>query len=162
MVTRRLCAFRFPTGEPCHSPPLRGGDFCLMHSPEHAKEVQEARRLGGLRRKREATLAGAYDLESLNTVDGIRRLIEVVVMDTVGMENGIARNRMLAYLALAALRTLEVGVLEERLSVLEQAVHGQRSHPAIQSVFDFEIEPPRLGSGKEDKPNETGKTSGQN
>ena len=42
MVTRRLCAFRFPTGEPCHLPPLHDGDFCLMHSPEHAKEVQEA------------------------------------------------------------------------------------------------------------------------
>ena len=50
MVTRRLCAFRFPTGEPCHSPPLRDGDYCLMHSPEHAKEVQEARRIGGLHR----------------------------------------------------------------------------------------------------------------
>ena len=52
----RLCAFRFPTGEPCHSPPLHDGDFCLMHSPEHAKEVQDARRIGGLHRKREATL----------------------------------------------------------------------------------------------------------
>ena len=39
-----------------------------MHSPEHAKEVQEARRLGGLRRKREVTLSGAYDFEGLGTV----------------------------------------------------------------------------------------------
>ena len=100
MVTRRLCAFRFPTGEPCHSPPLHDGDFCLMHSPEHAKEVQEARRLGGLRRKREVTIAGAYNLEPLDTIDGIHRLIDLVVLDTVGMENGIARNRLLAYSAM--------------------------------------------------------------
>jgi len=49
MVTRRLCAFIKATGESCKSPPLNDSDFCRMHSPEHMKEVQEARRLGGLR-----------------------------------------------------------------------------------------------------------------
>ena len=62
-MIRRQCAFRLASGEPCRAPPLKDGDFCLMHSPEHAQEVQEARRLGGLRRKREATLSGAYDFE---------------------------------------------------------------------------------------------------
>ena len=161
MVTR-LCAFRFPDGRPCHSPPLHDGDFCLMHSPEHAKGVQEARRLGGLRRKREATVAAAYDLEGLETVDGIRRLLQIAVTDTLGMENTIARNRMLVYQAMAALRTMEIGVMEKRISVLEQAVHGQRSPPADQSMFDFEIDPPQLESGKEENPNETGQSSGQN
>jgi hypothetical protein len=47
-VLRRRCAFRFPDGQPCRAAPLRDGEFCIMHSPEHAKEVQEARRLGGL------------------------------------------------------------------------------------------------------------------
>jgi hypothetical protein len=78
------------------------------------------------------------------------------------MENSPARSRMLVYVALAALRTLEVGVFEERLAVLEQAVHGQRSQPATQSMFDFEIEPPQLGSGDKENLNETRKTSGQN
>ena len=73
MVTR-LCAFRFPNGEACHSPPLHDGDYCLMHSPDHVKEVQEARRLGGLHRKREATLYTAYDLQPLTTIAGIQRL----------------------------------------------------------------------------------------
>ena len=158
----RLCAYRFPNGEPCHSPPLRDGDYCLMHSPEHAKEVQDARRIGGLHRKREATLSAAFDFEGLETVYGIRRLLQIAATDALGMENSPARSRMLVYVALAALRTLEVGVFEERLAVLEQAVHGQFRQPAAQSMFDFEIEPPRLGSGKEDNPNETGKTSGQN
>ena len=162
MVTRRLCAFRFPTGEACHSPPLHDGDFCLMHSPEHAKEVQDARRIGGLHRKREATLSAAFDFAGLETVDGIRRLLQIAATDALGMENSPARSRMLVYVALAALRTLEVGVFEERLAVLEQAVHGQRSQSAVQSMFDFEIEPPRLGSGDKEDRNETGKTSGQN
>ena len=108
-----------------------------MNSPEHAQEVQEARKLGGLRRRREATLTGAYDFEGLDTVAGIRRLIQVAAIDTLGMENGISRNRLLAYLAQVAFKGLEVGDMEERIMALEQAVHGrqiEREPP----VFDIE------------------------
>jgi hypothetical protein len=119
----RQCAYRQEGGEPCRAAPLRDGQFCLMHSPEHAKEVQEARRLGGLRRKREAAVTGAYEFEGLNTVDGVRRLVEVAVLDTLGMENSISRNRTLAYLAQVAMRTLEVGDLESRLAALEERLN---------------------------------------
>jgi hypothetical protein len=132
---RRQCIFRTTTGQPCRSHPLHESDYCLMHSSEHKQEVQEARRLGGLRRKREATVSGAYDFESLNTVDGIRRLVEVAVIDTLGMENSIARSRTLGYLAQVALHTLEVGNLEERLEALEQTVHPSNVQHAP-PVFD--------------------------
>lgn len=144
----RQCAFHSLGGEPCRAAPLRDSQFCLMHSPEHASEVQEARRLGGLRRKREATLYGAYDFEPLDTVGGIRRLIEVAVMDTLGMENSISRSRTLAYLAQVALRTLEVGDLEERIIALEQAVRGKQEHPS--PVFD--IEPPLPEADEKEEP----------
>ena len=143
----RQCAFHFPGGEPCRAAPLRDSQFCLMHSPEHALEVQEARRLGGLRRKREATLSGAYDFEALDTVSGIRRLIQVAAMDTLGMENSISRNRTLAYLAQVALRTLEVGDLEERIIALEQAVRGKQEHSS--PIFD--IEPPLLETDEKEE-----------
>ena len=139
MVTRRLCAFRFPTGEPCHSPPLHDGDFCLMHSPEHAPEVQEARHLGGLHRKREVTIAAAYDLEPLNTVEGVQRLIQVVMTDTVGMENGIARNRLLVSLALAALEALKTGELAQRVITLEKTINSNNKQLAL-PIFDVEQE----------------------
>jgi hypothetical protein len=139
MVTRRLCAFRFSNGEPCHSPPLHDSDFCRMHSPEHAKEVQESRRLGGLRRKKEVTLSGAYDLEPLSTVAGILRLIEIATLDTLSLENGVNRNRLLAYLALVALRTLEVGDQEQRMRALEQSVSPKNIQLAL-PVFDIETE----------------------
>ena len=82
--------------------------------------MQEARRLGGIRRKRESTLSSAYQFESLNSVEGIRRIIEVAVYDSLALENSIARNRALAYLAQVALHALEVGNLEDRVSALEQ------------------------------------------
>ena len=144
---RRQCAFLGPTGETCRAAPLRDGQFCWVHSTEHTQELQDARRLGGLRRKREATLSGAYDFETLTTVDGIRRLIEVAVLDTLAMENSIARSRTLAYLAQTALRTLEVGDLEKRIVALEQSVRpqrGQHSAPA------FDLDANLLEAGEEE------------
>ena len=120
MVTRRLCAFRKPSGEHCHSPPLMNNEFCRMHSPEHIKEVQESRRLGGLRRKRESTISNAYQFKSLNNINGIRRIVEVAIMDTLAMENSIPRNRTLAALVQVALHTLEVGDIEARIAALEE------------------------------------------
>src|SRR5687768_8087011 len=71
-VTRRQCAFRHPDGRQCGAPPLREGPLCRMHDPEYQTEVQESRRLGGIRKKREVTISGAYDLEGITTVEGIQ------------------------------------------------------------------------------------------
>lgn len=138
MVMRRQCAFRHPSGEPCRAAPLHDSEFCWVHSPEHAQEAQEARRLGGQRRKREITLSGAYDFEGLDTVQGIRRILEIGTLDTLATDNTIARNRTLAYLAMVALRTLEVGDIEERIAALEQAIKSSRvvSEPP---AFDAEV-----------------------
>ena len=130
------CAGMKENGQPCRASKLRDSDYCLMHSPEHAEDVAEARRLGGLRRRREVAVSGAFDFVGLETVADIRRLPEVAVLDTLGMENSIARNRTLAYLATTAIKLLEVGELEQRLESLEAAVDGQKSLPP--SVFDVD------------------------
>ncbi|MGE0057934.1 MAG: hypothetical protein AB7T32_08110 [Dehalococcoidia bacterium] len=44
----------------------------------------DARRLGGLRRRREGTVAVAYDSEGLGTIAQIRRLVEVAAYDPLG------------------------------------------------------------------------------
>ena len=88
-----------------------------------------ARRLGGLRRRREKAVSGAYDVEGLETVGQIRRLLEIAVLDTLGLENSISRSRTLAYLSQVALKVLEVGDFQERLQALEAAL-GPRLRPA--------------------------------
>ena len=119
-MAARACSARKDDGSPCGSPPLRDGDFCLMHDPEHAEEMQEARRLGGLRRRKEKVTSGAYDFEGLNDVRQVRRLLEIAALDALGLENSIARSRTLAYLAQVSIKLLEVGELEERVRALEQ------------------------------------------
>ena len=121
-MASRACSFQRENGQPCGSPPLLDGDLCLWHDPTHADEVTEARKLGGQRRRRERVVSGAYDFEGLGTIGSIRRLIEVAVVDTLGLENGVSRNRTLAYLAQIAAKLLEVGELEDRLATLEHAM----------------------------------------
>ena len=122
MLGLRGCKGIKQGGERCLAPPLREGDFCFWHDPEHQTEAAEARRLGGLRRRREGTLQGAYDLGGLDSVAGIRRLLEVALLDTLGLENSVARSRVLIAGVLAAAKLLEVGELEERMAAVEAAL----------------------------------------
>jgi hypothetical protein len=122
MVARRSCAFVMPDGHACRAGPQRDRPFCFSHDPERTEEAAEARRLGGLRRRKEGTIAVAYDLPGLDTVVGIRRLLDIVVTDGVGLENGIARLRVLISASAAATNLLKVGEFEERLTALESVV----------------------------------------
>lgn len=101
---------------------MLGGEFCFWHSPEHAADVAEARRLGGQRRKREGIVSGAFEFDGLGSIATIRRLLEVAALDTLGLENSVARARTLVYLAQVASRLLEVGELEERIEALELTI----------------------------------------
>ena len=118
------CAGRQRDGRPCGAWPIRGEPYCLWHSPDHEEEAREARRLGGLRRKRERAVAGAYDFEGLESIAALRRILEIVAVYTLSLDNGIARSRTLIALVGAATKLLEVGELEERLVRLEGLIEA--------------------------------------
>jgi hypothetical protein len=136
MVIRRRCAYAKTDGEPCAMAPLRDRPYCFAHDPERAVDAAEARRLGGLRRRKEGTIAVAYDLPGLDTVAGIRRLLDIVVTDGIGLDNGIPRLRALISTAVAATNLLKVGEFEERLAVLEVTL--ARNGPDEGSAFPAE------------------------
>jgi hypothetical protein len=138
MVIKRRCAYAKGDGEACAMAPLRDRPYCFAHDPERATEAAEARKLGGLRRRKEGTIAVAYDLPGLETVAGIRRLLQIVVTDGVGMDNGIPRLRALISTAVAATNLLKVGEFEERLAALEATIAGK---PSAEDVA-FPPEPP--------------------
>jgi hypothetical protein len=82
-------------------------------------------------------LAGAYDLEGLDNIPGIRRVLEIATLDTLAQENNLSRNRTLGYLMQVALKAMDAGETEERLKALEQAVlNKQIQQEPI--VFDVE------------------------
>src|SRR6187200_2003582 len=129
MLISRGCVYAKADGQPCRMAPLHDRPYCFSHDPERASEAAEARRLGGLRRRKESTVAVAYDLPVLDTVAGIRRVLDIVVADTVGQEHGIARQRVLIAAATAATNLLKVGELEERLAHLEAAMTRHDADP---------------------------------
>jgi hypothetical protein len=135
-MLRRTCASVKPNGERCRANPLRESDYCLMHDPEHAEEVADARKLGGLRKRREAALIGAYDLQGLDSLAVLERVLEIALLDTLGLDNSLNRSRTLGYLVGIGTRLRQEGETEERLRALEATVRGQKM--PTESVFDEE------------------------
>ena len=124
MLIARRCAYAKADGQPCRMAPLRDRPYCFSHDPERAAEAAEARRLGGLRRRKEGTISVAYDLPGLDTVTGIRRLLQIAATDALGLDNGVQRVRVIISAAGAATNLLKIGELEDRVAHLEAAVAG--------------------------------------
>ena len=110
-----------PTGRACRATPLRDEPFCFWHAPETAEEAAEARRLGGLHRRKKKTVAAIYGVGGLRTIDDLQGLLETVAIETMALENSISRNRAVAGMVATGAKLIEVGDHEERLRALEAA-----------------------------------------
>jgi hypothetical protein len=75
-------------------------------------------------------VSGAYDFAGLGSVESIRRILEIATLDALGLDNSIARARVLIAAAMAAAKLLETGELADRMAALEATV-GQRSGLAV-------------------------------
>lgn len=125
----RGCTFVLANGRPCRATPQRDSALCVFHDPGRAEEVADARRLGGLRRKRERTIVGAYELGGLNDAEGIRRILEIAAIDALGLDNSIPRARVLVAIVDAGVRLLGSRELEDRILALEMAKKAERQRP---------------------------------
>jgi hypothetical protein len=137
-MTRRTCAALNSQGASCRAHPLRDSDFCLMHDPAHVEEVAEHRKLGGLRKRRESAVMGAYELEGLDGLAVLERVLEIALLDTLGLDNSLNRSRTLGYLVGIGTRLRQEGETEERLRSLEAALRGQNA--LAPPLFDVEPE----------------------
>jgi hypothetical protein len=126
----RRCVEITPAGRQCRARPLRDGDRCFVHDPEHREAAAEARHVGGLRRRREGAVQIAFDFEGLETGDGLRRLLEVAALDVLALENSIARVRAITYIVATGIRLLEAVDLEARIVALEGARGGGGGNPS--------------------------------
>jgi hypothetical protein len=66
---KRTCKATNERGEPCGQYPSTEGDYCFWHDPELTKEQEEARRAGGIARRREFVLREVYGLEGTADLD---------------------------------------------------------------------------------------------
>jgi hypothetical protein len=126
---------------------MRDSQFCFYHNPETEEEATEARRLGGLRRRREKTLAGAYDIGALDNVGSILRLLEIATFDVIGLDNSIARARVLISAVLAAAKLLETSDLQARIELLEAALKARPApeRPGLCQDVEDQLRRPERG-----------------
>ena len=85
------CTAILEGGERCRATPMRDVPYCFWHNPESADEAREARRLGGMRRRREGAVAGAYEFDGLGSAADLRRVLEIAAVDALALENSVAR-----------------------------------------------------------------------
>jgi hypothetical protein len=137
-MTTRRCRYRKANGHLCGAPPLKDGDRCFWHTPGKADEVAEARRLGGLRRRKEQTVATAYAFEGVRSPEDMGRVLEIAILDTLSLENTVGRNRTLIAAVQAAAKLYETLELSERVRALEAAHAGDGMLAG--PVFDFELD----------------------
>ena len=103
---------------------MRDEPFCFWHSPETTEEAAEARRLGGLHRRKKKTVGAVYGFQGLRTIEDLQLLLETAAIETLALENSIPRNRAIAAYAAIGAKLIEVGDHEERLFALESAQRG--------------------------------------
>jgi hypothetical protein len=122
---KRTCKETGKDGQPCRATPQREKDLCFWHDPEHEQEAKEARRLGGIRRRREGLVQGTYDFSGLSSIVELRRLLEIVAVDTLALDNSVARARTMVAIVQAAAKLLELGDFEERLAAIESVMESR-------------------------------------
>jgi hypothetical protein len=135
LVGPRGCTHLMSDGRPCGATRRRAVALCWVHDANSAEEAAEARRLGGLRRRREQTLAVTYDLTGLSTPDELTRLVEIAALDALAERSSLSRSRIL----LAAVRTglhvrAEAGT-EARLRALEATQARRRAAPPTDGLL---------------------------
>ena len=122
MVISRTCKAPNDQGQPCRAAPGRDSDFCFWHDPEREAEAAQARLLGGQRRRREVAITGAYDLGELETLEDFKRVVQTAIIDTLSLENSVARNRTLGSLVQVGMTLVQQSDFQTRLLAVESAL----------------------------------------
>jgi hypothetical protein len=133
----RACSYQMPDGRACRATPLRDQPFCFWHSPETSEDLTEARRMGGLHRRKKRTVATIYGFGGLHSIEDHQALLETVAVETLGLENSIARNRALTSIVATGAKLIELGDLATRIAAIE-ATLGPRRRSDGESVFPTE------------------------
>jgi hypothetical protein len=133
----RARSFEMPDGRACRAAPLRSEAFCFWHSPDTAEELTEARRVGGLHRRKKRTVATIYGFGGLRSIEDNQGLLETIAVETLGLENSIARNWALTAIVATGAKLIELGDLAERIAAIE-ATLGARRRSDEHAVFPAE------------------------
>jgi hypothetical protein len=136
----RACTYQMPEGRACRATPLRDEPHCFWHSPDTADDLAEARRMGGLHRRKKRTVATIYGFGGLRSIEDGQALLETIAVETLALENSIARNRAVTSIVAQAAKLIELGDLATRVAAIEAAL-GPRPRSEDAAAFPVEGRP---------------------
>ena len=127
------CRFRKKNGSKCDADAQTEKEVCVFHDPEQSATVRRARRAGGIKRSRPASVLPANTPDvALNNSSNVSALIT----DSI---NQLRRGQLdprvangVGYLASVLLRSMEQGLMEQRISKLEWSL-GMIQIPLMRS-----------------------------
>jgi hypothetical protein len=93
--------------------------------------------LGGLNRRKEQTLKAVYDIEGLETVPQIRRVLELALNGELALENSHNRSRVLISVAGAAAKLLETGELASQIEAIRSVLEPRQQKPEPKRRWGF-------------------------
>jgi hypothetical protein len=95
--------------------------FCFWHDPDRLQDRAAARRRGGQARHGRSVTADNAPAD-IGSLGDVVTLVNRAINDTLTLENSVARNRTLGYLAGVAITALQRSEVEQRLADLESVV----------------------------------------
>lgn len=119
----RLCKATKADGSPCQAYRQHGSEFCYMHDPDRAAERKQAQARGGRARHDRVLFEDEPEAVAIGEMSDVVGVLEAALNATLRLENSVARNRAIGYLAGTAIKAIEYAELEDRVEALEKAVN---------------------------------------
>ncbi len=121
------CHGKTKSGKPCGMGTKNGARYCFAHDPARAADRAAARKLGGFNR----AIGHAGDPEAVNmhprTIEDTFSILDYALAETVALDNGAPRNRLLVSIAAGYVDARKVGELETQLAELMRIL-ASREH----------------------------------
>lgn len=113
------CKTKTAAGQPCKMQAMKGKQYCFTHDPAQGAKRAQARKRGGENRFT-PHFANASQLPAdVSTLQEARQILAYTLAEVSGMDNSIARARVLLSLFDSFIKSIEIGELEQRIAALE-------------------------------------------
>jgi hypothetical protein len=112
------CKGKTTSGTPCKMPPLKGKRHCFTHDPANRAAQAQARKRGGEARHTPHAGDPAKVEAQPRSIEQSYTILDYALAETLAMDNGIQRNRLLVSIAGQYIEARKIGELETQLMEL--------------------------------------------
>jgi hypothetical protein len=119
------CKAKNKHGQPCKMQALKGARYCFAHNPASGQARAEARKKGGENRNTPHFADPSLLPKKVKELSDANKILTYTLQEVAGMDNSIARARVLLALFDGFVKSFEIGELEKRIAALEGEQNGK-------------------------------------